>query len=590
MTSTLAHSFAQPDSPTGADSLSATNAPLQQQNLIENTLAGISFTEPQATFTPMFRVGSIVQVMGGSAVCIIEKSAIAQAESSDDFSVRMAGQIGSYLKMFVCDMWVFATVRTLRVLDRRGADSSTQDAFMADLDFVGEAPEGDSPGSLGSFRRGITRFPTPGCILHSVGFDDLEEVFSAKGRPHITVGTVYPTNNVRAALFIDPLLSKHFALLGSTGTGKSTTTAMLLHRIIEMAPKGHIVMLDPHGEYGAAFKDNGVTYDASNLELPYWLLNFDETVEILIGKRTNDNEMEVDILAKCLLQARSKSRAAVDIGKLTVDSPIPYLLSDLLASLVAGMGKLEKAENANSAYLRLKSRIEELKADPRYAFMFSGMLVSDTFADFLARIFRMDGDGRPISIIDLSGIPSDVVNVLVAVFSRLIFDFALWSRNDVQRPILLVCEEAHRYVPNERVDNFGVARKILERIAKEGRKYGVSLGLVSQRPSDLSESVLSQCGTIISLRMNNDRDQAYVRNAMPEGARGFIDSIAALRNRECIMVGEGVSIPIRVRLDDLEDIKRPASDDPNFTELWSSNGGEKELIARVVKKWRSQGR
>jgi uncharacterized protein len=590
MHASLAQASALPDASPVADVNVVSNAPLEQQNLIENKLAGLSFAEPVTAFAPMFRIGSIVQVMGGSSICIIEKSAITSAEQSEDFSVRMAGQIGSYLKMFVSGMWVFATVRTLRVLDRRGSDATDRDAFMADLDFVGEAPEGDTPGSMGNFRRGITRFPTPGCVLHSVGIDDLMEVFSAKGRPHITVGTVYPTENVRAALFIDPLLSKHFALLGSTGTGKSTTTAMLLHKIIEKAPKGHIVMLDPHGEYGAAFKTNGVTYDASNLELPYWLLNFDETVEILIGKRTRENELEVDILAKCLLAARSKSRAAVDIGKLTVDSPIPYLLSDLLASLVQGMGKLDKAENTTSAYLRLKSRIEELKADPRYAFMFSGMLVSDTFADFLARIFRMDGDGKPISIIDLSGIPSDVVNVLVAVFSRLIFDFALWSRNDVQRPILLVCEEAHRYVPNERVDSFGVARKILERIAKEGRKYGVSLGLVSQRPSDLSESVLSQCGTIISLRMNNDRDQAYVRNAMPEGARGFIDSIAALRNRECIMVGEGVSIPIRVRLDDLEPDKRPASDDPNFTELWSTNGGEKELISRVVKKWRSQGR
>ncbi len=567
----------------------APNAPLQQQNQIENKLGGINF----ANVMPMFRVGSIVQVMGGSAVCIIEKNALKQAEHSDDFSIRMAGQIGSYLKMFVSDMWVFATVRSLRVLDRRGSDSAGQEAFLADLDFVGEAPEGDAPGSLGMFRRGITRFPTPGCALHTVGNDDLIELFSARGRPHITVGTVYPTENVRAALFIDPLLSKHFALLGSTGTGKSTTTAMLLHRIIDKAPKGHIVMLDPHGEYGKAFKTNGVTYDAGNLELPYWLMNFDEHVEVLIGKRTKDNELEVDILSKCLLMARSKSRAAADIGKLTVDSPIPYLLSDLLGALTQGMGKLEKAENMTSAYLRLKSRIEELKADPRYAFMFSGLLVSDTFSDFLARIFRMNGDGKSISIIDLSGVPSDVVNVLVAVFSRLIFDFALWSRGEEQRPILLVCEEAHRYVPNERNDNFGVARKVLERIAKEGRKYGVSLGLISQRPSDLSESVLSQCGTIISLRMNNDRDQAYVRNAMPEGARGFIDAIAALRNRECIMVGEGVSIPIRVRLDDLDADKRPASDDPYFSDLWAKNsgdGGEKDLIQRVVKKWRSQGR
>ncbi len=576
------------------------NTPRQQQEKLETDLTlpenvntidvDSSDSETISKFMPMFKIGSIVQVIGGSAVCIIERTAISQAERSGDYSIRMAGQIGSYLKTFVHDMWVFATVRSLRVMDRRNGDDSLKDAFLADLDFVGEAIASDGQGGLGVFRRGITRFPTPGSHLHTVGIDDLNEVFSARGRPHITVGAVYPTDEVRASIFIDPLLSKHFAILGSTGTGKSTTVAMLLHRIIEKAPKGHIVMLDPHGEYGKAFKTNGVTYDASNLELPYWLLNFEEHVEILIGKRTHDNEVEVDILAKCLLQARSKSRAAVEIGKLTVDSPIPYLLSDLISALQAGMGRLEKAEKSMSAYLKLKSRVEELKSDPRYTFMFSGLLVSDNFADFLSRIFRMQGDGKPISIIDLSGVPSDIVNVLVAVFARLIFDFALWSRNEPQRPILLVCEEAHRYVPSEKNDNFGVARKILERIAKEGRKYGVSLGLISQRPSDLSESVLSQCGTIIALRMNNDRDQTYVRNAMPEGARGFLESIAALRNRECIMVGEGVSIPIRVRLDDLEPELRPASDDPDFTDLWSTSGGETELIQRVIKKWRAQGR
>ena len=133
-------------------------------------------------------------------------------------------------------------------------------------------------------------------------------------------------------------------------------------------------------------------------------------------------------------------------------------------------------------------------------------------------------------------------------------------------------------------------RKILERIAKEGRKYGVSLGLITQRPSDLAEGVLSQCGTIISMRLNNDRDQAFVKAAMPEGARGFLDSIPALRNRECIICGEGVSVPIRVSFDDLEEMKRPASADPSISELWRQSGGEEEMVLRTVMRWRAQGR
>ena len=211
------------------------------------------------------------------------------------------------------------------------------------------------------------------------------------------------------------------------------------------------------------------------------------------------------------------------------------------------------------------------------------MLVGDTMAEFVAKIFRMPSHGKPISIIDVSGVPADITSTVVAVLSRLVFDFATWSRNELQRPILLVCEEAHRYIPSDRVSKDSAVRSILERIAKEGRKYGVSLGLITQRP-------LRVRGTIISMRLNNERDQAFVRAAMPEGARGFLDAIPALRNRECIICGEGVSIPIRVSLDHLESKKRPASEDPLFSQLWLETGGEPEILDRVVRRWRAQGR
>jgi DNA helicase HerA-like ATPase len=240
--------------------------------------------------------------------------------------------------------------------------------------------------------------------------------------------------------------------------------------------------------------------------------------------------------------------------------------------------------------MRLKSKIDELKSDPRYQFMFSGMLIADTMASFVSKIFRLPARGKPISIVDVSGVPSDIVSVVVAVLSRLVFDYAIWSRNEVQRPILLVCEEAHRYVPADKTSSGQAVRKVLERIAKEGRKYGVSLGLITQRPSDLAEGVLSQCGTIIAMRLNNDRDQHFVKNAMPEGARGFLDVIPALRNRECIVCGEGVSIPMRVSFDDLERERRPASSDPLFSELWTRSGDEDGIVSRVVKRWRAQGR
>ena len=323
--------------------------------------------------------------------------------------------------------------------------------------------------------------------------------------------------------------------------------------------------------------------------MPYWLMNFQEHCEVFVTSQGSEKQIDADILAKCILAAKGKNRLAQEIGRLTVDSPIPYLLSDLLNLIQLDMGRLDRAGDT-APYLRLKTKIEEVKADPRYSFMFSGMLVADTMQAFLSRVFRLPSESKPISIVDVSGVPSEITSVVVAVLSRMVFDHAIWSRDEVRRPILLVCEEAHRYVPNERNADGSSVGMILSRIAKEGRKYGVSLGLITQRPSDLAEGVLSQCGTIITMRLNNDRDQAYVRAAMPEGARGFLDSIPALRNRECIVCGEGVSTPVRVMFDGLEESRRPASGDPLFSELWCQTGGEDQALERTIKRWRSQGR
>ncbi|UZK67964.1 DUF87 domain-containing protein [Sphingomonas sp. M1-B02] len=511
---------------------------------------------------------------------MFDSSELEALGGNSDAAVTNSGQVGSQVKMRVGAIWLIANVRSLKL---------EGDRIAAQIDFLGEGDEEKLTGKLYNFRRGVTRYPTPGCPIFPVSTPDLKQIYAADDRAHIEIGNVYPTKDIRAALYIDALLGKHFALLGSTGTGKSTATALILHRICAAAPQGHIVMIDPHGEYGSAFKTTGKLYDVSNLQMPYWLMNFEEHCEVFLTTQGPDRQVDADILSRCLLIAKGKNRLAQEVGKVTADAPIPYLLSDLTQILQLEMGKMDKATDT-APYLRLRGKIDEIKADPRYAFMFSGMLVADTMAAFLSRVFRLPGDGKPISIIDVSGVPSEITSVVVAVLSRMVFDFAIWSRDEGRRPILLVCEEAHRYVPNERnADNSSVGR-ILSRIAKEGRKYGVSLGLITQRPSDLAEGVLSQCGTILSMRLNNDRDQAFVRAAMPEGARGFLDSIPALRNRECIAVGEGVATPIRLLFDNLEDGKRPASDDPLFSELWRDTGGEELMLERVIKRWRAQGK
>ncbi len=528
-------------------------------------------------------IGMVFQIAGSSSKVMIDAARLDVLAQDSDPCIAMAGQVGSQVKMRVGGSWLIASIRAMTM------DAQNPAGIIADIDFLGEGDEEKLTGRIFRFRRGVTRYPTPGTEIHPVSSHDMNQIYAADDRAHVQIGTVYPTADTRAALYVDSMLGKHFALLGSTGTGKSTSAALILHRICDLSPQGHIVMIDPHGEYGAAFAQNGAVYDINNLALPYWLMNFEEHCEVFVTSEGSERTVDCDILAKCLLAARSKNRLAESIGRLTVDSPIPYLLSDLTNILQNEMGKLDKGTNS-LPYMRLKTKIDEIKADPRYSFMFSGMLVADSMQQFIAKIFRLPAGGKPISIIDVSAMPSEITSTVVSVLSRLVFDYAIWARDEPQRPILLVCEEAHRYIPSTTSGAGQAVRKILERIAKEGRKYGVSLGLITQRPSDLAEGVLSQCGTIISMRLNNDRDQAFVKAAMPEGARGFLDSIPALRNREAIICGEGVAVPIRVSLDNLEESRRPASSDPSFTELWRQSGGENDILDRTITRWRNQGR
>jgi hypothetical protein len=375
-------------------------------------------------------MGAVFQIAGSSSKILIDAGCIAALAHEADPCIAMAGQVGSQVKMRVGNSWLIASVRSM-ALDRQ--DSGM---IVADVDFLGEGDEEKLTGRIYHFRRGVTRYPAPGTEIFPVSSADMQQIYAADDRPHVQIGTVYPTADTRAALYVDSMLGKHFALLGSTGTGKSTSAALILHRICDLSPEGHIVMIDPHGEYGAAFAQNGAVFDVGNLALPYWLMNFEEHCEVFVTSEGSDRTVDCDILAKCLLAARQKNRLAESIGRLTVDSPVPYLLSDLTNVLQNEMGKLDKGTGA-LPYMRLKTKIDEIKTDPRYSFMFSGMLVADTMQEFLAKIFRLPSGGKPISIIDVSAMPSDITSVVVSVLSRLVFDYAIWARGTTAHPARL---------------------------------------------------------------------------------------------------------------------------------------------------------
>ena len=358
------------------------------------------------------RIGAMaighVEAISGGADVLLDRALIESFAGNDDPALAMAGQIGAMVKMPLGGRWIVGSIGRLAL---RG------EAISAHIDFLGEGTV-TADGSMAQFRRGVTRFPLPGLAVHPVSTTDMAAIFSAGDVAHIDIGTVHPTTDTRALLHVDAMLGKHFALLGSTGTGKSTATALILHRICQLAPAGHIVMIDPHGEYEAAFSRVGAAFDVSNLAMPYWLMNFEEHCEVLLTTSGAERQQDADILARCLLAARQKNRAAETMAKVTVDSPIPYVLSELTNILQTEMGKLDKASNS-APFLRLKGKIEELRADPRYHFMFSGMLVGDSMKSFIKRIFRLPGDGKPISVIDVSGVPSEITSVVVAVLAPL---------------------------------------------------------------------------------------------------------------------------------------------------------------------------
>jgi len=515
-------------------------------------------------------VGHVTDVTPATLKLSVEKSIVLD-QCSDGNSFRL----GSLLKVPVEESFIFGSVRTIDQCP------SSSHAFTIFLDLLGEL-------NASGFSRGVKLFPHPGSPVLKASTVDLELVFAPSADDTLRIGTVFPTSDVTAALKAEFLLSKHFAVLGSTGTGKSSTVALIIHRLVEKYPNAHVMILDPHNEYASAFSTNGVHISTENLALPYWLMNFEEHVEIFVGRNIAGREAEVDILKRCLFVARKKSSAAFSLSRLTVDTPIPYKLTDLIAAIDDELGRLEKAD-LTRPFLKLRNKIEELRNDKRFAFMFSGMMVQDTLTELVSKLLRFPVEGRPISTLDLSGVPSDIVDVVVSLLSRLVFDFAMWSRRHAgATPILLVCEEAHRYVPHAGLDTrVQSARKSLERIAKEGRKYGVSLGLVSQRPSDLSEAVLSQCGTIVSMRLNNGKDRKFVGDTMPDGAENFLSALPTLQNRECIVAGEGTACPMRLQLDFLDDHRRPASADPQFGHAWRQNVDcLDDLVNDTINNWR----
>ena len=413
------------------------------------------------------------------------------------------------------------------------------------------------------FRRGIRSYPALGATAHRIRSADLAAIYAFNGDGGVRIGRLSQDESIPATISVNQLLSRHFAVIGSTGVGKTTAVSMLIKKSLEVRNRLRVLIIDPHNEYKNYFADDSIILDSDTLDLPFWMFRFDEMVDIVYGGRT-PSEPEGDALfeliksaklkfgaAQTQLQAPSliRRQSAPEGANISADTPVPYRMADALQMLDEWMGKLDQ-RYPRSDLRSLKHRLESLSRDPRYRFMFGRVTIEDNLAKILARVFRLPIDGAPVTIVQLAGLPNEVVNSVVSVLARLAFDIALWSEGAYE--ISVICEEAHRYIPNDRTLGFAPTRLAIGRIAKEGRKYGASLGVVSQRPSELDATVLSQCSSLFAMRLSNENDKAIIRSALSEASSSAISFLSSIANREAIAFGEAVPTPMRMKFDDLE--------------------------------------
>src|ERR1051325_1689535 len=508
--------------------------------------------------------------------------------SLDDSSLGdRSARIGATIKIPTPDSAAIGTISAVQV------DPGPPPRTTVTVDLFGELIPSDHGCA---FSRGVSSYPFLEAIAVIAGTEDLAAVYNPP-TTKIRIGKLHYDESQRAYLLLDELLSKHFAVLGSTGSGKSTAVTLILAAMLMGLPNAHVVLLDAHNEYAAALGEFADILNVDNLNMPFWLCDFEEAQRVLIrGGSIQEQEAQAIILKDAITKARRYYAGENgNAASITVDTPAPYQLSYLLRCIDDGRSKLDKPDTS-IPYLRLKTRLESLRDDRRFAFMFSeGLTTRDSLGEFVGQFLRIPAEGKPLTILDLSGLPIEIADVVVALSCRVVFDFVLWSDHKRMAPVLLVCEEAHRFVPADEREGFSAASRALTRIAKEGRKYGISLGLISQRPSQLSPDALSQCGTIIAMRMGSEVDQRFVARALPDAAQGMLASLPMLRTREAIVSGEGVLLPMRIRFDEVPEEHLPRGDGVRFSQAWGigSRGTRepgRDFVEDGIRRWRLQTR
>lgn len=560
--------------------------------------------------SPKTVIGYVVDVQGNllTATLVEDEQGHTPVVTIGDEDV-LVGQLGSYVAIRQNDVHLIAIVTRMTEQEAFTAPTiETPGDESARLPFAKRIARLTPVGSVtreGQFERGVTQYPTTGAEVHAIASLNVAKMFDRFQSKGFAVGTLTSHPSLKVCLDPTNLFGRHFAILGQTGSGKSWTVASLVQKAVAIMPRAHIVILDLHGEYCWKRTDGGRHYafadtivrrvDARELEIPYWLMTFAELCDLLIEHSEREATNQTAFFRDCLYQGRQNENSIatppIGLSRVTVDTPIYFSLDDIIAKVreknTERVGGRQGPMFGN--FDRFLMRIESKLNDTRYDFLLKPTKRNNS-ASLSAMLRDFVGLGTQkaaVTVIDLSSVPFDVRPTVAAQIGRLAFEFNYWNPLYREFPILLMCEEAHAYIPRATESQFAGSRKSMERIAKEGRKYGVGLAVVSQRPHEVSETVLAQCGTFICLRVTNPDDQAYLRGLVPESEGDLVGVLAGLGRGEALVLGEAVPLPTRVQFEKPD--PAPNSDDIDFYAKWK-NGAEDLDVDAIVKRWRSQER
>jgi uncharacterized protein len=571
-------------------------------------------------------IGSVQDVHGSTITVELSNDTVTGLGFVDGEGYRI-GQVGSFVRIPMGFVDLYGVVSQVGAGAAPAADIERQ-AYgnrWITVQLVGEGRRG------GKFERGISQHPTIEDAVHIVTEADLLAIYgSGDPQDFVAVGHLASAESIPALVNINKLVTRHSAVVGTTGAGKSTTVAGLLNALSDpdRYPSTRILVLDIHGEYGKALSDRATVFrveadeskDQIDLQIPFWALGFSAFITLAFGGL---NDSQTAVVADLVVELKRESLQnqpceAVDASRVTVDSPIPFCIHKLWFELhkrehhtlipTPGGGN----DDVEHAYLRdalgvavqlgdamtvtppsyrtvkttgaaaervqhgrdgigIRQQLAGLGSrlrDPRLAFLFGASdwlpgIDGRTTHDLDRLLENWIGGPQPITILDLSGIPSSILTELIGAVLQVIYDAVFWARNlpegGRERPLLMVLEEAHAYLSK---DDSGAAATVVRRIAKEGRKYGVGMMIVSQRPSEIDSTVLSQCGTMFAMRLSNDTDRGHITSAASDNLKGLFDMLPILRVGEAIIVGEAVSLPIRTLISPPPLNRRPDSSDP----------------------------